>query len=267
MGLTVGSPFDSSDYVFELKFDGMRAVVYLSEATTVLINRNGRDITQKYPELNTLHQAVTTACVLDGEIISIENGRPSFSRLQDRMQLFNQTRINAMATLNPVQYVVFDILQINDSEIISKPLVERKKILHKIVRQSPFIVISQFVEGKGIQLFEAAKKQGLEGIVAKRKDSTYKEGVKTFDWQKIKVTHDEDFAIDDYEIDESTGKVCSLNLEGMGWCNFNLSRLTSDAIIRKFKNPRGKPVCTIQYLEKTAGGSMRMPVFKGIRED
>lgn len=266
MGLIVAEPFDSENYIFELKFDGMRVFAHLGE-NTILINRNGHDITEKYPELVELHKSVATPCVLDGEVIAVQNGKPSFSKLQNRLQLSDKIRIKSIAKSQPVQYIAFDILQINGAETTSESLMIRKKFLQEVINQSQLIIISQFVEKNGIQLFNIAKEQGFEGIVAKRKDSLYIEGSKNQDWQKIKVVHDEDFVIDDYKIDESTGKVCSIHFKYAEWRNFNLSRFASDAIIKYFDNPKGELVCTIEYLEKTEDGKMRIPVFKGIRID
>lgn len=267
MGLTIAKPFDSDNYIFEFKFDGMRAIAYISESTTILISKHGKDITEMYPELKDLYKFVSAPCVLDGEIVATQNGKPSFSKLQQRIHMSNLSRIESASKKHPVQFIAFDILSLNDNGIAMLPLTERKKVLSENIQQSYQIIISQYIERDGNRLFEIAKAQGLEGIVAKRKHSQYKEGIKNQDWLKIKISQDKDFIITDYKLSEVTGKVGSLYFKDLGWHNFNLNRFTSDEIIRHFEKQKGKLTCTVEYLEKTENGSMRMPVFKGIRLD
>lgn len=152
-------PFDDPDFIYELKFDGFRALAYLERDSTTLISRNGKDLTGKFPVLNELHNCAEEPCILDGEIIG-----PCFP-----------------PTLQPnaVQYIAFDIL-------IDKPLIERKQILSDLISESPRLVISKFVTEHGKQLFDIACAHDLEGIVAKRKNSAYYPGKRSADWIKIR---------------------------------------------------------------------------------
>ena len=163
-----GKPFDSCDWIFELKFDGFRVLMYI-EKDVKIISRNGRDITGDYPEL----QKITTAsCVLDGEIIALTDGRPDFNKLM-RKDGF-------------IQFVAFDILSLDGKDLTKLPLVQRKEILAGTVTETDRVVLSRYIEANGIALFHEACVQNLEGVVAKRKNSLYFPGKRTRDWLKIK---------------------------------------------------------------------------------
>jgi len=190
-----GEAFDDPDWVFEPKWDGIRALAVCGEDTR-LISRNDKDITVAYPELHEIQrQVVALEAVLDGEIVAFADGVPSFQRLQRRMHLRDQARIAQMAKEIPVLYMVFDIIFLDRTDLTGRPLEERRGLLAEAVVVSDRIQLSPATEGRGVALFEAAAKQGLEGIMAKKSSSIYRPGARSRDWLKVKVTFDADVVI------------------------------------------------------------------------
>ena len=139
--------FDDSEWGFEPKWDGIRAIAVCEEETR-LISRNDHDITVAYPELHRLHdQVVALDAVLDGEIVAFDRGVPSFQRLQQRMHLRDERRIGQTALLVPVAYMVFDLLYIDGQDLTGRPLLERRRILEETIVPTESIQISPMVEG------------------------------------------------------------------------------------------------------------------------
>ncbi len=190
-----GEPFDDEAWGFEPKWDGIRAIAVCDEETR-LITRNDKDVTIAYPELRRLHeQTVALEAMLDGEIVAFEDGVPSFQRLQQRMHLRDEKKIEEIARQIPVVYIVFDLLYLDGQNLTGRPLVERRKLLEECVVPTDQIQVSPITEGEGVALFEAAKEQGLEGVMAKRLSSPYLLGDRSKDWLKVKVTFDGDVVI------------------------------------------------------------------------
>lgn len=187
--------FDDPDWGFEPKWDGIRAIATCAGETR-LISRNGRDITAAYPELQNLHQQVVALeAMLDGEIVAFEGGVPSFQRLQQRMHVRDQRRVEQMARKIPVSFIVFDLLYMDRTDLTSRPLVERREMLEEAIVLSGNIQVSPLIEGDGTALFRAASDQGMEGVLAKRLSSRYRPGARSRDWLKIKVKFDADVVV------------------------------------------------------------------------
>ena len=194
----MGDAFDSPDYLFELKLDGERCLAFLDHDKTELRNKRGDLMLPKFPELSQIHRQVKTSCVLDGELMVQKNGAPDFHEVQRRSLLGNRFKIELAAGQFPASFVAFDILERNGESLIGRPLLERKDMLSQTVRESERLALSRYIEQKGTALYELAAKQGLEGIVAKRKDSIYLPGQRTKDWIKIKNLLDDDFVVCGY---------------------------------------------------------------------
>ena len=187
--------FDDPQWGFEPKWDGIRAIALCDEETH-LVTRNDKDVTVAYPELRRLHeQTVALEAMLDGEVVAFEAGVPSFQRLQQRMHLRDERKIEEMARQLPVVYIVFDLLYIDGEDLTDRPLEERRRILDEAIVPSDQIQVSPITEGQGTALFAAAAEQGLEGIMAKRLSSVYQPGERSKDWLKVKVTFDADVVI------------------------------------------------------------------------
>ncbi len=187
-------PFSSDDWLFEIKWDGIRALAVVDDGTTKLISRSARSISSEYPEFRDLakHIRARTA-VLDGEIVVLDDkGRSSFQRLQGRFGVENPSE-KLQAQL-PVTYYFFDVLYCDGYDLRRSPLIERKQLLQQLVVTNERIRISDHQIGNGIELFEAAISNGLEGLVAKRMASPYPEG-RTSDWLKFKSVKEVDAVV------------------------------------------------------------------------
>jgi len=292
-----GEPFDSPRHIFEVKWDGVRIVAFLSGGRVRFQDRYGRDVTDRYPELAGLGRQVGGSdTVLDGEIVVLdEQGRPDFSRLQLRLAADAATtsRLSGEA---PVTYQTFDVLYKDGRSIMAYPLWRRKNLLHQIVRPGEFIRTPDFVEREGIAFFEAAREHDLEGIIAKERESVYRAGQRSPAWLKVKVYHKEEFVVGGCTLGGGRGKqpLQSLLLgahdpqgrlvyvgevtvaePAAGEALPALDSLQSpqcpfpDAprLARLIFWCRPELVATVRFGEWTAEGRLRFAVFEGLRPD
>ena len=289
-----GGPFDDPDFIYELKWDGERCLAYLDPAHgTTLINKRGVRMLPKVPELANIHEQVRGRCILDGELAIIENGKPNFSAIQRRSIMSNTFRLRLDAQQRPACFIAFDILYDQDTQTMNQPLIDRKQRLHRVVKaESDRLAVSRFYEGAGTLLFTLTQERELEGIVAKRRDSLYWPGKRTKDWIKIKNLQDEDFVVcgwvpkDNHMTSLVLGQYHGDTLVYQGHVTLGVGGAAFDRIRRM--RSLGQPacsqvppghgnedarwiepglVCTVAYMERTAGGGMRQPVFKGLRDD
>ncbi len=180
-------PFDSADYYFEPKWDGLRCIAYLRNRKVELQNRNLKMVTKSYPELGEIGGNIASkATILDGEIVILENGLPSFEALQNRFGVDNPLQVKALSRKAPTTYIAFDLLHLNGNDIVERPLSYRREKLAGIVRDGPHILLSQYIPEKGKSYFQKAVQLGFEGVMAKKANSTYQMGDRTTDWLKIK---------------------------------------------------------------------------------
>ena len=177
-------PFSGKDWIFEVKWDGFRAIAYVDKDLS-LKSRNGKELKQNFPELSELQQ-LSSNVVVDGEIVVLKEGKPDFQSLLKRGQAVSEVEIKRQTARSPVIYVVFDILEKDGEPLTNLLLLERKKILQDSLSEGEHVVVSSFVEEKGEAYFESTLEKGLEGVMAKRKDSRYEEGMRTGSWLKIK---------------------------------------------------------------------------------
>lgn len=296
-----GEAFDDPDWLFEPKWDGIRALAICSD-TTRLITRNDNDVTVAYPELAKLNDRVVALdAILDGEIVALDDGVPSFQKLQRRMHLRDERRIEQMMKTVPVVYMVFDILFVDRTDLTREPLVERRRILEELLVPSDLIQLSPATPGSGIALYETAAKAGLEGIMAKRASSTYSPGARSRDWLKVKVTFDADVVIVGWTEGEGrrTGTLGSLVMAvydgselryvgnvGTGFDARSLEEtmdrmrnldeveppfvsemLRSRAELRQAHWVEPSLVASVEHRQLTDAGRLRAPAFKGFRED
>ena len=181
-------PADEERYGFEIKWDGMRAVVYSQPGRLRIEGRNLNDITAQWPELRRMNRALHEhEAVLDGEIVAFDaDGKPSFERLQRRMHLTGETQIQRTAKAVPATYVAFDLLFLDGHSLMDLPYEERRERLEELDLNGPNWRTPPSYMGEGRPLLEASKQQGLEGIVAKRLDSPYEPGRRSSAWIKVK---------------------------------------------------------------------------------
>lgn len=287
-----GEPFDSPDCIFELKLDGERAIVYLEPGKTELRNKRNKRMLPVFPELGELHKHVRGQCILDGEYVVLRDGKPWFAEVQRRSLMSNAFKIELAAKQYPVSFVAFDILYKNGKDLTGLPLMERKDILSKTVKQeSDRFAVSRYIEEAGKVLYEIAAAQSLEGVVAKYKDSRYYQGKRTKEWIKIKNLLDDDFVVCGYIFKENNmasivlGQYNNARLIYKGHVTLGVSgadfhRITQHQRVDAppVEAPAGHGnehaewvspdlVCTVKFMERTANGGMRQPVFKGLRDD
>lgn len=282
-------PFDSKDFIYEIKFDGIRCLAYITKDSVDLRNKRNKDITSLFPELQKLNLQVNEKCILDGEIIVIKNGIPDFFEVQKRTLMTNPFKIKLQSERLPASFVAYDIIYVEDKEIIDLPLEKRKYVLNETIKENDRIAISKTTENNGIALFNLTKAQGLEGVVAKRKDSKYFYGKRSKDWIKFKVLEDQDYVVCGYiqKLNNMTSIIIGqynnkkeLIYKGHVTLGSSLRTLNKHkyTIIDHppFDSvPAGneyavwlKPelVCIVEYMPSNKEG-LRQPVFKGIRTD
>ncbi|MEV5749202.1 non-homologous end-joining DNA ligase [Actinoallomurus sp. NPDC052308] len=182
-------PPDQDAYGWELKWDGVRAIAYVERGSLRLMSRNDKDITRSYPELAALARMLPRPAILDGEIVALRDGRPSFATLQGRMHVQHPgTRLVAAV---PVQYYLFDLLHLGDESLLARPYTERRDRLDGLGVDRAPVRVPPWWRGDGETVFSVGQAQGLEGVVGKPLRSRYHPG-RRGPWIKVKnVRHQE----------------------------------------------------------------------------
>ena len=190
-------PKDSGKWAFEFKWDGVRAVCFWDGKELQLQSRNKLDITRRYPELQGLAKTLPrSGAVLDGEIIALdEKCRPSFNLLQYRMHTEGAAAIAKLSTTIPICYVVFDVLWFRGKSVMDLPFTDRRQILEDLKLEGPAWQTSPAQVDNGSAMLNVAKRNHLEGVVAKRLDSRYLPGNRSPNWLKVKVIFGQEFVI------------------------------------------------------------------------
>lgn len=178
----------AGDWTFEMKWDGVRAVVYVDGGRARVMTRNDRDVRASYPELGELAAAIgARRMVLDGEIVALDDqGRPDFGRLQQRMHVTGASTVRSLAARYPVTYLVFDLLYDDGTVLTARPYQDRRAALAELGLEGPHWAVPPAFEGDGAAALASSKALGLEGVVAKRSGSTYQPGKRSRNWLKVK---------------------------------------------------------------------------------
>ena len=293
---TSSAPFDSKEFIFEVKWDGYRCLGYLGESTH-LQSRNGFDLSLKFPELAGINKhAKQRPLVVDGEIVILDGGVPSFYELQKRGRSEKLGSIAAAAARKPATYVVFDILYASDDKLTSLPLSERREILGQLIEGGERILVPEGIYEWGVEFYRACIERDLEGVVAKKLDSPYVPGKRSFNWKKFKKAREGDFIICGYkQTNKASERVDALLLGRLsdggpifqGMVGVGLGGVMGTRVyqvlepLRRdmplFKVPREisrglnwvNPAvcCAVEFLEPARDGGLRHPVFRGLRED
>ncbi len=291
-------PFDDEAWGFEPKWDGVRALAYCNGGTR-LMSRNRHDVTAAYPELDRLAaHVVATDAVVDGEIVAMDDGVPSFQRLQQRMHVREPAEVRRLAKRIPVVYVAFDLLYLDGRDLTGRPLRERRALLEEAVVPAGFLQVSPLVERDGVALYGGAAAQGLEGIVAKRLDSRYRVGKRSPAWRKVKATFDVDVVVAGWKpgegrragtvgslvvgLHDDAGELVYVGNVGSGFDRESLPRVQArldelshdqspfsrpDRSLRTARWVRPELVARVEYRQVTDAGKLRAPVFQGLRDD
>jgi bifunctional non-homologous end joining protein LigD len=277
---------------FEVKWDGYRALAYVRGSETTLVSRNRNDLTSRFASVASAVSRATRSpdCVLDGEVCALdENGRSSFSAMQQGKPG------------TPIVYYAFDVLEVDGEPLIELPLVERRKRLEQLLDKRNRVVRLSEAFDDGKALYEAAKQQRLEGIMAKRLESRYLPGRRSRDWLKVKTHGEQEFVIAGYT--KGTGRRASTfgalvlgyyrgnelvyaGNVGTGFTGKEIDRLleklrpirrTTPPLREAPKMPKVRKgdvvwvdpelVCEVEFVEWTHDGRLRAPAYKGLRED
>ena len=191
---------DSGEWAYEIKWDGIRALAYADRGRWCMLSRRLEDVTGRYPELAPIaEQLADRSAILDGEVVALDDqGRPRFQLIQSRMGLTSPGMIQARVRQQPVDYVIFDLLHLDGHCVRDLPYVRRRRLLEELGLEGPRWRTPRHRHGGGASLLEAARLQGLEGIVAKRCDSPYRVGRRTGEWVKERVWRNQEFVIGGY---------------------------------------------------------------------
>jgi bifunctional non-homologous end joining protein LigD len=292
-------PSDDARWAYEIKWDGVRAIAYITPGEIRLESRNLRDITATYPELRPLaRQLGSRAAVLDGEIVAFDdNGRPSFSRLQERMHVTSDAAARRRAQRTPVSYMIFDLLYLEGRSLMELPYTARRERLEALALADSAWQTPSAHHSDGAALLEATAAQGLEGLVAKRLGAPYEPGRRTGAWIKVKNTRRQELVVGGWVAGEGrrAARVGALllgyydadgRLVFAGRVGSGFSERTLDDLARRLapleratppfavgQPPRGahfvEPllVAEVEFSEWTPDGQLRHPTYKGLRED
>lgn len=278
----VEQPFNSYEYLYEVKFDGIRATIHVGPSKFLIFNRYGKDITNFYPELKNIQKTINQNTIFDGEIVLFNNDKPSFSKLLERAHLKNHSKIQYFTKHYPVTFVAFDCLYQNRS-LLTLPLQKRKEVLSQYPTNDYF-TISPYILTDGQKLFKEITKLHLEGIVAKKLDSPYTIATRSFEWLKIKNFQKNNFYVGgifekennavaslylgEYQANELhfVGKV-SIGKKQAFYQKVKQSPTRKTSPFQDYQNPQItylKPTltCQIAYLERTKNNHLRQPIFK-----
>jgi bifunctional non-homologous end joining protein LigD len=288
-------PPSGDSWLYEVKWDGVRALCFIEDNELRIFSRSGKRCEQQYPELSVLPRHVKASqAILDGEIAVLDDkGRSSFNMIQPRISVTDANSVAHLSRSTPVNLFLFDLLYLDGYDLRGVPLEERKRLLSKIVSPSERILVSDFFTVDGDAMLEAARANGLEGIVAKARGSKY-EGRRSRDWVKVKVVTSDDFVIGGFthgERDYFSSLVLGLydgqklthaGQVGTGFNEKSLKEIYGkiEPLITK-KSPftgtvkalrdvtwvQPELVAEIKYLEMTPDGLLRAPVFVALRPD
>ncbi|MDQ3051645.1 MAG: DNA ligase D [Bacteroidota bacterium] len=294
----VDEPFNTPGWLYEVKWDGYRAIAFCNKKKVTIKSRNDKLFNDKFYPVKQELERMNLHAVVDGEIVVLdESGRSNFGALQNwRSEADGQ-----------LYFYVFDLLWINGKDITSESFEERRKLLEQLIPESDIIRMSETFDQDGIVFFELAEKMGLEGIIAKKADSTYSTGLRSGEWLKIKANKRQEMVIGGYTRNVGSSKAFSSLLVGVfdkkvlrytGKVGTGFNDQQQKDMLKKFKpliikkspftempdinkpsrfrpNPpkatavwlKPKLVCEVAFTEMTTDGVMRHPAFEGMRLD
>jgi bifunctional non-homologous end joining protein LigD len=287
-------PFNSARHLFEIKWDGTRCLLFKQGDDIRLQNRRLEIITHRYPELRVLAKQIEAQnAILDGELVVLAGGLTDFGKLQQREHLADPTKILLLSQKIPVTYVAFDIIFLNGDKLMALPLFDRKERLSGILRESPHLIASRYVQEHGQAYFQKAVSQGLEGIMAKTLTGPYLIGRRSRLWLKIKPRQVKECAVIGYTKGagarrDTFGALLLATPEPPGWkyrgkvgsgfSEADLKELTArlqglttatsplphPPQIRGVKWFRPELWVRVSFQEETSRGHFRAPVFMGM---
>ncbi|TXE05509.1 DNA ligase D [Gelidibacter salicanalis] len=281
--------FNDKNWIYELKYDGYRAVSTITNGTVELYSRNGISLNEKFKIIHEQLEHLEHTAILDGEIVVLDQtGLPQFNALQN---------YDAEHTEGSLVYYIFDLLHLNGHDTINLPLLDRKELLKELLPDLPHIQYCDHVEAMGITVYEQAINLGMEGVIAKKADSTYEINVRSSNWLKFKKIENTETIICGYTQSTTISRKFASLILGMveddelvyvGTCGSGFSEAQISELYNKFKvletdtpvfdigkHLKGreavwlipKLVCEVKFSEWTPSKVMRHPVFLRMRED
>jgi bifunctional non-homologous end joining protein LigD len=292
-------PFNNPNWLFELKMDGVRALVFKHNGKVEMRTRNENALSHRFPALNAaLLDLAPDSMVLDGEIVVLdEQGHSHFSLIQPRIHLSRARDISEADARIPAYFYVFDLLYVNGFDLQGFPLAQRKTVLAKLLEGGKgWVRYLDHIEERGVDFFHAVAARNLEGIVAKDKNSPYQQYRSRY-WIKIKTHHTDHFVIGGFTPPEGSrkhfgalllglyndaGKLVHAGRTGSGFDDRSLAEVARalkplvatkspfvevPAEIRKSTWVRPQLVCEVRFNEWTPDRKLRAPIFQGLRDD
>jgi bifunctional non-homologous end joining protein LigD len=295
-------PSDDSDWAFEIKWDGVRTILFVEGGRARAQSRNDLDVTASFPELAAIGEFLgMTTCVIDGEVVALgDDGRPSFSRLQQRMHVANQREARRRASSDPVTFVAFDLLYVDGRSLLAETYDERRARLESLRLSGPdFTTTESFRDVAGRDILAAVTANGLEGVVAKRRESSYQPGRRSSEWIKVKSFRTQEAVIGGWTDGrgEREGSLGALllglptadGLRYIGKVGTGFSERARQALLEELR-PRASPkspfdsplparetanshfvkpelVGEVAYGEWTPAGRLRHPIWRGLRPE
>ncbi len=284
-------------WVHEVKWDGMRLLADVRDGRLTLTSRTERDVTASFPELDPLGAAYEDM-LLDGEVVALDDGIPSFAALADRMHVAERRKAERLAATRPVTFMVFDLLRLFGSDLTAQPWSARRELLERLDLSGPhWQVPPTYDDGSG--LFEATRERGLEGVVSKRRTSTYVAGRRSADWRKLPHRTTVSAVVGGWRPEKDSAGRLGAVLVGLpddsgawryaGRVGSGLAGGAGVALARRLEplrrdvspfadevpaiDARGavwvepRLVVEVRTLGATAGGRLRQPSFIGVRHD
>lgn len=301
---TLGDPraiSDRTSWALEIKWDGYRAIAQISRDGVRLFSRRGSEITSTYPDLIPALRASVHAveATVDGEILGLDTaGEPSFAALQTRAGLTRPTDVDDARARVPVRMVVFDLLEVDGQDLRPASFDERHERMTRTIVSNDRVQVSEVLEGSVAELLAWSRQQGYEGLIAKRRDSPYRQGERSRDWMKLKNRVIREVVVVGWTegrraLHDTVGALILAVPGESGWrfvgrVGTGFSRSERDALRARFAplatstpTVSGAPVVLtrrahwlrpellgeVTYAERTTGGLLRQPVWRGLRAD
>lgn len=287
------APFSSPEYLFEVKWDGLRCVLFRDPDGNVRLQDRGlSDLTADIPEVVAAARRVPPGSVIDGELVATDqDGRPDYPRLRQRLAAGASKRDEI-----PTAYLAFDALYLEGRPLVRQPVIRRRARLAKAVEAGGHLFVPAHIEEDGVELFEACLERGLEGVLAKHRQSPYVPGQRSPFWLKVKAVKSDDFVVIGYTAEKSGGRPFDALLVGFyedgrllpcgtvgGGYDDDASRVLrerlgelattespldgSPIMMRPVHWVRPELVVSIRYSEWSPDGTLRFPIFNGLRPE
>jgi bifunctional non-homologous end joining protein LigD len=283
------APFSSADYLFEVKWDGLRCIVFRDVDGRVRLQDRGlNDITAVLPEVVAAAKRIPPGSVIDGELVATDNeGRPDYRRLRERL-----AGGAALMDKIPTAYLAFDALYLEEKPLVRQPVIRRRARLSKAVEAGGHIFVPDHIDEDGVELFEACLERGLEGVVAKHKLSPYVPGQRSPFWLKVKAVKSDDFVVIGWMGDKpfdalvvgyhEDGRLLPCGTVGGGYDDAATHAITEAlAELATEDSPLDPPpimvkpvhwvgpelVVSVRYSEWSPDGTLRFPIFNGLRPE